>query len=180
MNEPDMHDWALLYLIRLGHKNLNLVFAGGYDGCFGLAGPPDYGTKYAEEAAEFKSQWEKKGAIVEAGGDCMMGGIATIGGGATIVWENFTCFDSYDKESTVGTYDFFEATSAYGVKRKWGAGMERTNAVARGTDGKNTPKEVREKMMGSSRQPNTFRYQRMIREAFDPNILGDAYYQTLD
>ena len=28
MNAPEIHDWVLLYLIRLGHKNLNLVFGG--------------------------------------------------------------------------------------------------------------------------------------------------------
>jgi hypothetical protein len=31
MNAPEIHDWTLLYLIRLGHKNLNLVYSGGYD-----------------------------------------------------------------------------------------------------------------------------------------------------
>jgi glycolate oxidase len=179
MNDPTMRDWSLLYLIRLGHKNLNLVFAGGYDGCFGLAGPPDYGIKYVEEAGEFKSQWEKKGAIVETGGDCMMGGIATIGGGATVVWENFTCFDPYDKKSTDGTYEFFEATSKYGISKKWGSGMERSNAASRGIDGRATPKEVRDKMLSGSSQPLVFRYQRMVKDAFDPNNLGDEYYQTL-
>jgi hypothetical protein len=179
MNESTMRDWSLLYLIRLGHKNLNLVFAGGYDGCFGLAGPPDYGIRYVEEAAQFKAEWEKKGAIVDAGGDCMMGGIATIGGGATVVWENFTCFDPYDKESTDGTFAFFEATSKYGISRKWGSGMERGNAASRALDGKATPKEVRDKMLSASPQPAIFRYQRKIREAFDPNDLGDEYYQRL-
>jgi hypothetical protein len=179
MNESIMRDWSLLYLIRLGHKNLNLVFAGGYDGCFGLAGPPDYGIRYVEEAAQFKAEWEKKGAIVDAGGDCMMGGIATIGGGATVVWENFTCFDPYDKESTDGTFAFFEATSKYGISRKWGSGMERGNAASRALDGKATPKEVRDKMLSASPQPAIFRYQRKIREAFDPNDLGDEYYQRL-
>jgi glycolate oxidase len=179
MEEPDIKNWALLYMLRLGHKNLNLVYAGGYDGCFGLAGPPDYGTQFVEEASEFKKEWEKKGDIVDAGGDCMMGGIATMGGGATVVWENFTCFDPYSKESTDGTWDFFEATSKYGISRGWGAGMERTNAVARGGDGRATPKEVREQMMGSSRQPSTWRYHKKIQEIFDPNTLGDAYYQVL-
>jgi hypothetical protein len=180
MEEPEIKQWALLYMLRLGHKNLNLVYAGGYDGCFGLVGPPDYGTQFVEEAAEFKSEWEKKGNIVAAGGDCMMGGVATIGGGATVVWENFTCFDPYSKQSTNGTWEFFEATSKYGVSRKWGAGMERTNAVSRGSDGRTTTKEERDRILLSNRQPSTFRYQRKIREAFDPNNLGDAYYQTLE
>jgi hypothetical protein len=180
MLETTLHDWSLLYLLKLGHKNLNLVFAGGYDGNFGLAGPPDYGIKYVEEAAQIKSDWEKKGAIVAAGGDCMMGGIATIGGGATVVWENFTCFDPYDKESTDGTYEFFEATSRHGISRGWGSGMERSNAASRGLDGRTTPKEVRNKMLSGPKAAPIYRYQTKIKEAFDPNNLGDQYYLTLE
>jgi FAD/FMN-containing dehydrogenase len=178
-DDPVLRNWMLLYLVKLGHKNLNLVYAGGYDGCFGLMGPPDYGTQYVEEAAKFKEGWEKKGTIVSAGGDCMMGGVATIGGGATVVWENFTCWDPYDKESTEGAFEFFEATSKYGVERHWGGGMEKANIVSRGNDGYETPKEVRERMLAAGPQPETYRYQRKIREAFNPNDLGDAYYLTL-
>ena len=45
MDEPAIRDWVLLLLIRLGHKNLNLVFGGGYDGAFGLLGPIDFGAQ---------------------------------------------------------------------------------------------------------------------------------------
>lgn len=178
-DDPALRNWSLLYLVKLGHKNLNLVYAGGYDGCFGLLGPPDYGTQYVEEAADFKKEWEKKDIVVAGGGDCMMGGIATIGGGATTVWENFTCWDPYDKESTEGAFEFFEASSKYGVGRNWGPGMERVNVVSRGNDGYETPKEVRERILSASPQPEVFHYQRKIREAFNPNDLGDAYYLTL-
>jgi hypothetical protein len=180
LDDPVLRNWSLLYMIKMGHKNLNLVFAGGYDGCFGLMGPPDFGTKYIEEAAEYKKKWEEKEeTIVSAGGDCTMGGVATMGGGATVVWENFTCWDPYDKESTEGAFNFFEATAKYGAERHWGVSMERGNAVARANDGYETPKEIREAMMAAERQPSTYRYQRKIKEAFDPNELGDAYYQTL-
>jgi glycolate oxidase len=68
MNEPDVADWTLLYMVRLGHKNLNLVFGGSYDGCFGLVGAADYGAPRAEEAGQFKKEWEQRGAVVAAGG----------------------------------------------------------------------------------------------------------------
>jgi hypothetical protein len=35
-------------------------------------------------------------------------------------------------------------------------------------------------MLLAGRQPNVFRYQRKIKEALNPNDLGDAYYWTLD
>jgi len=180
MNAPDIHDWTLLYLIRLGHKNLNLVFGGSYDGCFGLLGPIDFGATHAEEAAEFKKEWEKRGAIVEAGGDCMMGPIGGQGGGGTGLWENFTCFDSHDRASTEGTLEFFDACTEYGLERGWGVGMEKWNSVARGPDGKTTPKEERDRMHRAAPQPSVFRYQHKVREAFNPNDLGDAYFETLD
>ncbi len=180
MNDPDLYNWALLYMIRLGHKNLNLVYGGGYDGCFGLVGVPDFGTQHVEEAGEFKAQWEKKGNIVAAGGDCMMGGVGGIGGGGSLMWENFTHFDPYDKQSTEGTLEFFGAATKYGMEKGWGPGMEKQNDSARWTDGKTTPKEIRDKLLSAAAQPSAFRYQRRIKDAFDPNDLGDAYYRTLD
>jgi len=178
MLDPEITDWTFLYLVRLGHKNLNLVYGGGYDGCFGLQGSPDFGTQYIEEVAEFKREWEKKGAMVEAGGDCAMGGIGVVGGGGATVWENFAHFDPHDKESTEGTLAFFDATSAMGVQRGWGSGMEKQNDSARWTDGRTTPKEIREKLL--SGQASAMRYQHKIKQAFDPNDLGDAYYRTLE
>ena len=180
MNEPEIHDWALLYLIRLGHKNLNLVFGGSYDGCFGLVGAADHGTSYVEEVAEFKKVWEKRGAIVEAGGDCTMGPIGGQGGGGTCLWENFTCFDPYDRSSVEGTLEFFDACTKLGLERGWGVGMEKWNSVARGPDGRTTPKEERDRIHRAAPQPSVFRYQHKIRQAFNPNDLGDAYYETLE
>jgi len=180
MNAPKIHDWALLYLLRLGHKNLNLVFGGSYDGCFGFPGTADYGASNAEEGGQFKKEWEERGAVVEAGGDCMMGPIGGQGGGGTCLWENFTCFDPYDQFSTEGTLEFFDAATEYGIKRGWGVGMEKWNAAARGPDGKTTPKEERDKMHLATPQPDVFRYQHKVREALNPNNLGDEYFETLD
>jgi hypothetical protein len=180
MLDPDIRDWSLMYLIRLGHKNLNLVYGGGYDGCFGMAGPPDYGIQFMDEVTEFKREWEKKGNIVAAGGDCTMGGIGVLGGGGATMWENFAHFDPYNKESTEGTLAFFNATAGLMVERGWGPPMEKQNDSARWTDGLATPKEIRDKLLLSAAQPSAFRYQRRIKEIFDPNDLGDTYYRTLD
>jgi len=180
MNAPEIHDWALLYLLRLGHKNLNLVFGGSYDGCFGFPGSADFGASNAEEAGQFKKEWEQRGAVVEAGGDCMMGPIGGQGGGGTCLWENFTCFDPHDRFSTEGTLEFFDAAAEYGIKQGWGVGMEKWNSVARGPDGKTTPKEERDKLHLAAPQPNVFRYQYKVREALNPNHLGDEYFETLE
>ena len=96
-----------------------------------------------------------------------------------MVWENFTHFDPHDKASVEGTYEFFGASSQFGVKKGWGPGMEKMNDYARWTDGYSTPKDIRFRLLGGG-QSQAIRYQSMFKEAFDPNSLGDGYYRTLD
>jgi hypothetical protein len=180
MEEPAIKNWSLLFLLRLGHKNLNFVYAGGYEGCFGVGGVPDYSCPRIETATEFKRQWEQEhDTFVPAGGDCMMGGMAGIGGGGFTTWENFTHYDSHDKDSVQGTYDFFEATSRYGMANGLGA-MERMYAASRRDDGYARTKEEQKKMLSAMAQPLAFEYQWKIREVIDPNHLGDAYYMTIE
>jgi hypothetical protein len=179
--DPDINRWMALYMIRLGHKNLNVAYGGGYDGCNGLVGIPDFSCPKVEEATEFKAKWEReKDTIVAAGGDCMMGGMANIGGGGITGWENFTNFDPYSKESAEGTFKFFEATYKYGLEKGWGAGMERENANLRGPDGFGLSKEEQERMVAGVNHAVKFNYQWKIREALNPNHLGDSYYITLE
>jgi hypothetical protein len=180
MEEPFVKDWSLLFLLRLGHKNLNFVYAGGYEGCFGNFGTPDYACARVELAADFKRKWEQEhDYFAQAGGDCMMGGMGGIGGGGVTSWENFTHFDSHSAESVGGTYEFFENSSKFGKEHGLGA-MERMYALSRGNDGYARPKEEHEEVLASMLQPLAYEYQWKIREILDPNRLGDAYYTTLE
>ncbi len=179
MKDPDIANWALLYMIRLGHKNLNLVNAGGYEGCFGLVGPPDYGTSNVELAGDFKRAWEEKGAIAKTGGDCTMGGLGGMGGGAYVMWENFTTWDPHEKASVDGAYEFFEACDKFAREHHWATGMERSNALVRGSDGKAFPREKREEAFSHAPIALALQYQQKIRETFNPNDLGDPHYLTL-
>lgn len=95
------------------------------------------------------------------------------------MWENFTCWDPYDKSSVEGTFEFFENTDKLAKENKWGTGMERGNALCRGADGKEFPKEKREQILAASPTAFVLRYQQKIREIFNPNDLGDAHYITL-
>ena len=184
MLEPDRYNWSLLYMLRLGHKNLNLVYGGGYDGAFGLGGTPDFGTSEeparVEQVTAFKREWEEKGNIVACGGDGMMGGIGGMGGGGHTLWENFTHFDPANKASTEGTLEFFNAATKIGMEKGWGPGMEKMNDYARWTDGYTTPPDIRNHILEAAAQPEAFRYQRKFKETFNPNDLGDGYYRTLD
>jgi len=180
MEEPDIKDWSLLFLLRLGHKNLNFVYSGGYEGCFGIGGIPDNSCPKVEVAAEFKRKWEQEhDAFVAAGGDCMMGGMSGIGGGGSTSWENFTHYDSGDEESVKGTYDYFQVSSKFGMENGLGS-MERMCSMFRRDDGYAQSKEEQERMLSASSQPLVYEYQWKIREVLNPNHLGDAYYMTLE
>jgi hypothetical protein len=176
--EDEIKRWSLLYMIRMGHKNLNFLFAGGYEGAIGLFGIPDFGSSHMEEASEFKRQWEKKGAIALSGGDSEMGGIAAMGGGGTNFWEFFTHFDPYDKESVEGCYEFFLAEDKYGREHGWGPSMQFSNTPNRGPDGYATSKEEHEKMLEP--MAPILSYQWKVKQALDPNDMGDRYYQTVE
>ncbi|MBI9102277.1 MAG: hypothetical protein JEY99_07680 [Spirochaetales bacterium] len=97
------------------------------------------------------------------------------------MWENFTCFDSADKESTDGAEAFFDASFQFTNSKGWsGCGFEKLNSMARGSDGYSTPKEIRD--AGHANNPNsfTFRYQDKVYKALNPNDMGDTYYETLE
>jgi FAD/FMN-containing dehydrogenase len=179
MEDPETAKWSLLFMLRLGHKSLNLAYGGGYDGSFCQFGTPDFVIEYAKRGTELKKEWEKKGAMVEAGGDCGMGGIGGLGGGGMTGLENFVHFDPHSKESTEGAYDFYDAASKLGVEMGIGSGIERLNSLCRGADGKEFPEAVRNQALANAPIAQALRYHRKIREAVNPNELGDAYYMTL-
>jgi hypothetical protein len=79
-----------------------------------------------------------------------------------------------------GTLQFFDACTKFGLERGWDVGMEKWNSVTRGPDGRTTPQEERDRIHLAAPQLSVFRYQHKIREAFNPNDLGDAYYETLE
>ncbi len=180
MDTEHLRNYTLLYLLRLGHKSLNLVYGGGYDGNFGMINAIDFGSQRAEEAGDFKREWEKKGQIVAAGGDCMMGPIGGQGGGGSGLWENFTCFDSADKASTDGALEFFDASFEYTSSKGWsGCGFEKLNSNARGYDGYSTTEEHRKNAYSKHPFAPAFRYQSKVYAALNPEDLGDTYYERM-
>lgn len=180
MLEKDLHDWAMLYLIRLGHKNLNYAMCGAYEGALGLSGNVHVATPLMEEASALKRKWEQEtNYIVASGGDSEMGGFSITGGGGPLAWEFFTNFDAYDKESVRGTCAFIDDTQRWQTAHGLGPDFGRTNSGARRSDGYDYSQEEQDAMNIRMPQPWTMAYQYKIRETFDPNHLGGSYYRTL-
>jgi hypothetical protein len=180
MLDPEIHDWVLMYLLRMGHKNLNYVLCGGYEGNYGLSGNVFISASLMEEASALKKKWEDEtNYIAQVGGDSDMGSITIMGGGGSTGWEFFTHFDAYDKASVKGTADFFNATQDWMNQKKLGVDMGKWNQSARRPDGYYFSQAEQDDMFSKLAQPLVTYYQYQVREAFNPNNLCGSYYRTL-
>lgn len=181
MLDKDKHDYALLYLTRLGHKNLNYVMCGAYEGTFGLSSNVWKTIEVVEEASALKRKWEvEHTSIAATGGDSAMGSLSGIGGGGATGWEFFTNFDAYDKESIKGTCEFVEGNQAFHNKYGFGPDFCRWNSDVRHMNGYNFTQEEHDEMFTKAAQPWVFAYQYKIREKVNPKNLCGAYLRTLN
>ena len=182
--KPENEEYLLTYLIRLGHKNLNYVLCGSYEGHYGLCGHNQVvSASVMEEASAIREKAQNEGTYMAAtGGDSMMGSLAGIGGGGgPMGCEFFMCFDAHDRESIHKCREFID-----NVSKPWqlskGFGMEMCNITSgmRREDAHSFTQEEQNKMFGSIPGTNPFVYQWYMREAFNPNHLCSSYYQTCD
>jgi glycolate oxidase len=181
MLEKDMHDYALLYLTRMGHKNLNFVMCGSYEGTFGLSGNVWKAIQVADEAAAQKKAWEQNHTDIAAtGGESAMGSLSGIGGGGATGWEFFVNFDAYDKESIRGTCKFIDGNQELHNKYAFGPDFCRWNSDVRHMNGYNYTQEEHDSMFVNAPQPWVYAYQYKIREAVNPNNLCGTYLRTLN
>jgi hypothetical protein len=180
MMDKEMMDYVLLYLIRLGHKNLNYVMCGAYEGNFGLSGNLFVSSKLMEEASALKRKWDvEKTCIAATGGDSDMGSVCIIGSGGVTGWEFFVNFDAYDKASIKGTADFFNDTQRWMTEKKLGVDMGHWNQDLRRPDGYGFTQEEHDAMYIKLAQPLITAYQYKVREAINPKHLCGSYYRTL-
>jgi hypothetical protein len=180
MMDKERVDYVLMYLIRLGHKNLNFVMCGGYEGNYGLSGNVFVSAKVMEEASALKRKWETETThIADVGGDSDMGSICIIGGGGPTGWEFFTHFDAYEKSTIKGTADFFNDTQRWMNEKKLGVDMGHWNQDLRREDGYGFTQEEHDAMFVKLPQPLVTAYQYKVREMVNPKHLCGSYYRTL-
>lgn len=180
MLDKEMEDYVLLYLLRLGHKNLNYVLCGAYEGNFGLSPNVFVSSRVMEEASALKRKWETETTHFAAvGGDSDMGSLTIIGGGGPTGWEFFTHFDAYDKETIKGTCAFINDTQRWMHEKGLGVDMGRWNQDVRREDGYYATQEQQDELYAKLPQPLVTAYQWKVREAVNPNNLCGSYYRTL-
>lgn len=183
MMQPVPANWLLLYLIRMGHKNLNYTMCGGYEGHFGFGGGnPKIAAAYIEEAAALKREWEEKDDfIVAGGGDSALAPLGRFGGGGFMGWEFFAPFDPHDDESVRKTAEYFKNVSDKWCKEKgFGGCFGLSNANLRRPDGYEYSQEEQNEIYSKNPNPQPFIYQWKVNEALNPNHLNSSYYGKLD
>ncbi|MDR1571152.1 MAG: FAD-binding oxidoreductase [Clostridiales Family XIII bacterium] len=179
MLDKEMRDFVLLYLLRLGRKNLNYTLCSSYEGNFGMSSNVFVAAPLMEEASALKRKWEQDTPHIAAvGGDSDMGSMSGIGGGGTTGWEFFVHFDAYDKDSIRGTKEFIDDSQRWMLSKGLGADMGRWNADARREDGYDYTQEEHDAIYKNLPQPAIFEYQWKVREAFNPRHLTGSYYRT--
>ena len=184
--EKENNEWLMTYFVRMGHKNLNYVLCGSYEGCFGLNGANLVkSAQYAEKAYALKREWEEKDTFfAKVGGDCSMGGLSSLGGaGGPMLWEFFAHFDGMDPKSVEGTRKFIaEQSSRFQAENKLGPEFCYNCAAQRKPDAHGFSQEEHNEMFVNAPQPYPMVYQWKIRELFNPNheTVSGSYYQTLD
>ena len=173
MSEPEMEQFTLLYLIKMCFKALNMTFSGGYRGSWSQKGTPDFAISYVPVASEILARHQESGLLVQAGGDSMMGPASGQGGGSYTGFEQFCFYDPADINSVKASLAYFEECAKTAKKMGLTSGYE-----WRIFEALLTQQEIRAKFLASA-QPALYKYQRQIREVFNPNDLGDDLYAVL-
>jgi hypothetical protein len=100
----------------------------------------------------------------------MMGNVAGAGGGGNTCLEQFIFYDPHDSESVRKTLEFCHEATKLGMELGIGAGLEALSGL------KTTGEAI--SFMGGG-MIDMYRWQRKIKETFDPNDVGDSSYVVL-
>jgi hypothetical protein len=171
--EQDMAEFTNMYMTRLGHKHCNYLWVGGYVGSWMQAGTPDYVKRYAPVAVAGFARDQKSHQLVECGGDALMGPGSALPGGGHTGLEQFVSYDSADQESIKACIKHMEDAGKDAVAAGFPPGKEGMYLTVGWTD------ERVFDAWAKMPQQFIFNFQRKIKEAFDPNNLGDRNYQWL-
>lgn len=171
---PEIQNYMGLYFLKMCYKGYNWVLGGGYCGTFIPPGTPDWGVPRMKDVTEIKKKYIAKGGIVDDGAHAFMGAGALLGGGGFHYLEMFTHFDPTVRES-------IDETRAYVAEHGAQSRREKLGVSVGAMLGFGLTKEEHEKMLKeAAHQPVCWAWQRKIKEAFDPNGVGDGSFASTD
>ncbi|MBQ5952025.1 MAG: FAD-binding oxidoreductase [Lachnospiraceae bacterium] len=181
MLTKEMVDYTLAYLIRMGHKNLNYVYAGSYEGNMAWSSNVFVDAEWMETVVALKKKWEDEhDYFARVGGDSGLGSMTRAGGGGSTGFEFFIHYDGSDLHSVQGTRKYMDYTPIWMKEHGFGQDLGRVNDTARREDGYSYTQEEHNKLFYGTPAAHLMKYQWKMRELMNPNHLGGTYYRTLD
>jgi hypothetical protein len=171
--DKDMAEFTNMYLQRMGHKHCNFIWAGGYMGSWMQAGKPDWVKTYVPTAIETFKNDQDSGLLVQCGGDALMGCGSTLAGGGYYGFEQFVSYDPADIKSVKACVKHMEDAVVTCREKGIPYGKEYLYLQVA------WPDEAVWNALARAPQTFVFDFQRKIKEAFDPNGLGDRNYPWL-
>ncbi len=173
MSDPDMEKFTYLYMVRLGHKNLNHTYSGGAGASNTEMSTPDTLMMQVPTQAETLAKYQESGLLVKTGGDSMMGCIGPMGGGTYSILEQFQFYDPHDIDSVKKSIEFQREVMKTLRERGFNILSAADNPVCK-------PKQEAEAALLRTSQPVIFYLQNKIKQALDPNCISAPGYSTLD
>jgi len=167
VNEPAVQQYVLLFLIRLCFKSLNFTATGSFIDTYNSVASPDIWASGEIEAG--KALLKKYAGRIADAGDQAMGPISGQGGGGVTGWEDFVFYDPFDPDSVKAAIEVSdEGDRLKAQKGRPPGGM--LLGLARNTHADETARAAK-----LARAPE-YRWQRRLRELFDPNGVGSGNY----
>ena len=172
-SDPAFEKFTLLYLLRMGKKNLNFVYGGGWIGSFTVAGTPDYINEYRPLAEKVTKPYQTRGLMVDCGADAMIGKVGTTGGGGMAGFEQFGFYDVADYASTEAIIDWMKECAKIAIENGFPPGKEAAYLQMALSN------EELYQERAQSKNAFIFRLQNKIKQMVDPNDVGDRMYPTI-
>jgi glycolate oxidase len=175
---------TLAWIGKLSYKSANWFFNNFIGGSTPF-GTPDFVVKTTEPIVSVKRQFMGIGpeSITDEGGDAFMAALSYAGGETIIAWEPFIFYDSASPDSVKGINDFIDAMLAFSGGKGWGhahvrhfgasglSDAERQELLHKGKD-----LEAKETQGLEVPTVEPLRWQWKIKQAMDPNDIGDFSY----
>jgi glycolate oxidase len=166
-SDPGMEEVMHVHMIKVDRNNIIFDMAGSFGTSFGFFAVPDTSRKSLEVGEELKKRHIEKGGLLDEGGESMWGGIyeqGRIGGHLEEIFQ----YDPHEPKSWGGALDYILDSVLACQVGGWPLGLGIISLILP------LPREIKDPVLSDERVASLFRFQRKIKQTFDPNTASDA------
>jgi len=163
---PEIQKLMNINIIKADRMNLVFNVAGSFGSSFGSFTNPDASVEAVKVGEAVKRKHIEKGKIVDDGSECMWG--AQYEHGLMCHHEEIVHYDPKDSESCQASLEYILDATGISIKKGWGPGGLGVFVLAF------TPGPARDSFMSAGPMVPFLRFQKKIRDTFDPNGATDS------